>query len=319
MAHDVTEPEPDPIPNSQPPVWEQVIADMRERDATGRAKYGVPLQAFNGRKPLIDAYQEVLDLAVYLRQHVIEDREKDVELKRLRTELDMAERMEGQALEERDRAQDQLDNIMRQLGPSPIRVAAELLASEGVSQTQYDRAVDLRQQAEAMCAERTRERDAMERRALAAEARIASVLAGMKAELVGSLEEAGREHRLAERLIRLVRAAWPGHHVRMHQYESGVRPRWEVVCMPLDEKGQRYGASAWTLAEALVALLEEARAPSMDACAGPLLVAMNPDVPDEVSRRAWLELEALRPCIERAAMRPSIIDRPEVSDARGEP
>ena len=169
-----------------------------------------------------------------------------------------------------------------------------------------------------MCAERTRERDAMERRALAAEAELARVLAGMKADLVGSLEEASREHRLAERLVRLVRAAWPGHHVRMHQYESGGRARWEAVCIPLHADDTKVGASAWTLPEALVALLEEARAPTMDACAGPLLVAMNPDVPDEVSRRAWLELEALRPCIERAAMRPCIVNRPEVSHARGE-
>jgi len=49
-----------------------VIADMRERDATGRARYGTPLQPHNGREALKDAYQELLDAAVYLRQHLYE-------------------------------------------------------------------------------------------------------------------------------------------------------------------------------------------------------------------------------------------------------
>ena len=40
----------------------------------GTEKHGTPLQAFNGRDALIDAYQEVLDAAVYLRQ-AIEERE----------------------------------------------------------------------------------------------------------------------------------------------------------------------------------------------------------------------------------------------------
>ena len=66
-------PEPPPVPNAGRPVWELVIDDMRERDHAGRAKYGVPLQAHNGRDALIDAYQEALDLCVYLRQ-LIEER-----------------------------------------------------------------------------------------------------------------------------------------------------------------------------------------------------------------------------------------------------
>lgn len=38
----------------------------------GRRKYGTPLQAHNGRDPLVDAYQEALDLCVYLRQAIAE-------------------------------------------------------------------------------------------------------------------------------------------------------------------------------------------------------------------------------------------------------
>lgn len=70
---DVT-PQPDPKPNVSDAVWSAVIADMHARDAEGRRKYGTPLQPFNGRDPLVDAYQEALDLAVYLKQAIIERR-----------------------------------------------------------------------------------------------------------------------------------------------------------------------------------------------------------------------------------------------------
>ena len=66
--------QPPPRPNANKPVWEMVIADMRERDRVGRERYGTPLQTNNGRDALVDAYQEALDLVVYLRQE-IEERE----------------------------------------------------------------------------------------------------------------------------------------------------------------------------------------------------------------------------------------------------
>ncbi len=69
----LNQPEPTPQPNDQPAVWDLVIADMRERDATGLAKYGTRLQPHNGRNALRDAYQEVLDLAAYLRQKIYEE------------------------------------------------------------------------------------------------------------------------------------------------------------------------------------------------------------------------------------------------------
>lgn len=61
-----------PTPNGRPAVWPLVVADMQARDAEGRRKYGVPLQPFNGRDSLVDAYQEALDLVVYLRQAIVE-------------------------------------------------------------------------------------------------------------------------------------------------------------------------------------------------------------------------------------------------------
>jgi len=67
-------PQSPPVPNSGRPIWELVIEDMRGRDAMGEKKYGTRLQAFNGRDALVDAYQEALDLVVYLRQAIEERR-----------------------------------------------------------------------------------------------------------------------------------------------------------------------------------------------------------------------------------------------------
>ena len=91
---DHLQPQPPPVANDKPAVWDLVLADtvtwerhpravglssdvrvwglvredMRHRDAQGRERYGTPLQPHNGRDALADAYQEALDKAVYLRQ-----------------------------------------------------------------------------------------------------------------------------------------------------------------------------------------------------------------------------------------------------------
>lgn len=64
--------QPEPQPNGSVAIWDLVIADMRARDHIGRERYGTPLQAFNGRDALRDAYEEALDLAVYLRTAIEE-------------------------------------------------------------------------------------------------------------------------------------------------------------------------------------------------------------------------------------------------------
>lgn len=64
--------QPDPIPNDHPAMWQIVIEDMKARDKLGRERYKTPLQPFNGRDSLQDAYEEVLDLAVYLRTSIYE-------------------------------------------------------------------------------------------------------------------------------------------------------------------------------------------------------------------------------------------------------
>ena len=70
--------QPPPLANDRPAVWDLVIADMRERDHVGRRRYGTPLQPFNGRDMLVDAYQEALDLAVYLRGAIEERKPSNV-------------------------------------------------------------------------------------------------------------------------------------------------------------------------------------------------------------------------------------------------
>jgi hypothetical protein len=68
----LNEKQPPPVKNNLPAVWDLVIEDMKERDFIGEKKYGVRLQPFNGHKALEDAYGEVLDLAVYIRQLIYE-------------------------------------------------------------------------------------------------------------------------------------------------------------------------------------------------------------------------------------------------------
>ncbi|MBZ4371496.1 hypothetical protein [Corallococcus sp. AS-1-6] len=101
MADDLLKPQPPPVANDKPAVWDLVVqdldldearlppisadrpwaeqrvvalvrADAKARDAQGRERYGVPLQAGNGRDALVDAYQEQLDFVVYLRQAIEE-------------------------------------------------------------------------------------------------------------------------------------------------------------------------------------------------------------------------------------------------------
>lgn len=79
---DALRPQPPPAnPPRGPAVWPMVIEEaeeterdprliamMRARDKQGRAKYGVPLCANDGRNTAMDALQEALDLVVYLRK-----------------------------------------------------------------------------------------------------------------------------------------------------------------------------------------------------------------------------------------------------------
>ena len=64
---------PQPAPHSgKVTVIDYVLADMAERAAMGVQKYGTHLQTHNGRDALWDAYQEAMDLCMYLRQAILE-------------------------------------------------------------------------------------------------------------------------------------------------------------------------------------------------------------------------------------------------------
>lgn len=62
-----------PVVNDKLPfVWDLVKKDFDDRDEVGRIRYNTRLQPHNGRDALVDAYQEALDLVVYLRQALFE-------------------------------------------------------------------------------------------------------------------------------------------------------------------------------------------------------------------------------------------------------
>jgi hypothetical protein len=69
-----------------PIVW-LVTHDLERRAAEGRVKYGTLLRGFNGRDALTDAYQEALDLAMYLRQAIYEIEHLTAENARLKAEI----------------------------------------------------------------------------------------------------------------------------------------------------------------------------------------------------------------------------------------
>jgi hypothetical protein len=64
--------QPTPVPNNSEPIQDLVMRDIGERKRLGIERYGVALQAGNGRDMLRDAYEEALDLAIYLRGAIAE-------------------------------------------------------------------------------------------------------------------------------------------------------------------------------------------------------------------------------------------------------
>ena len=87
--------QPRPTPSEHPAVWPQVcddlwqyagamwwvdanptldalIADCENRAAFGLTLYDAPVKPNNGRDALLDAYEEVLDCLVYLKQRILE-------------------------------------------------------------------------------------------------------------------------------------------------------------------------------------------------------------------------------------------------------
>lgn len=69
-------PEPMPTEGKQV-VLNEVIKDLKKRSEFGEKKYGTKLMTFNGRKPLVDLYQELCDALVYLKQELMERETKE--------------------------------------------------------------------------------------------------------------------------------------------------------------------------------------------------------------------------------------------------
>jgi hypothetical protein len=63
-----------PVRSDQPTTYDLIRKDLDARQKHGTEKYGQAHQAHNGRNQLIDAYQENLDLSVYLRAEIEERR-----------------------------------------------------------------------------------------------------------------------------------------------------------------------------------------------------------------------------------------------------
>ena len=66
--------EPEPTPG-QEDVAPYVLRDIQARIEAGEERYGTRLQTFNGRDALWDAYQEAIDLVMYLRQRILEEQQ----------------------------------------------------------------------------------------------------------------------------------------------------------------------------------------------------------------------------------------------------
>lgn len=67
MTESMNREQPAPGEGTGHDCWLLTIEDMKERRLMGQAKYGRVLRPDNGHDHLLDAYQEALDLAVYLR------------------------------------------------------------------------------------------------------------------------------------------------------------------------------------------------------------------------------------------------------------
>lgn len=60
------------VREGEPSVQSRVITDIEDRIRLGISRYGTALQTFNGRDMLLDAYEEALDLAIYLKGALLE-------------------------------------------------------------------------------------------------------------------------------------------------------------------------------------------------------------------------------------------------------
>lgn len=80
-----------PVANTGPSAHDLVVSDLRQRKEFGFEKYGTELQPDNGRDSLQDAYEEVLDLAVYLRNAIEERTRRRARVAKIAERLSMGD------------------------------------------------------------------------------------------------------------------------------------------------------------------------------------------------------------------------------------
>lgn len=64
--------QPLPVKNNERDIQSRDISDIVARRKVGIERYGTALQPFNGRDALRDAYEEAMDLCMYLKQMLVE-------------------------------------------------------------------------------------------------------------------------------------------------------------------------------------------------------------------------------------------------------
>lgn len=93
---------------SNAPLAVRLCAEFARRKALGVERYGTPLQPRNGRKALLDAREELVDAAVYLRQ-AMEEAQLDAD-----DEVQDSEKYD-QHLERSQDIWEQYDNLLNML------------------------------------------------------------------------------------------------------------------------------------------------------------------------------------------------------------
>ena len=78
MKNDATVPQKMPVDRNGEIILDKVIQDLKGRSVKGEKKYGMKLRTGNGRNALLDAYQEALDLTMYLAQAIMEQDKGDL-------------------------------------------------------------------------------------------------------------------------------------------------------------------------------------------------------------------------------------------------
>jgi hypothetical protein len=69
--------QPPPKPNDSTAIADLVIEDIKQRKQLGIERYGVALQAHNGRDNLQDAYEEAQDLTLYIKAEMVQRQKQE--------------------------------------------------------------------------------------------------------------------------------------------------------------------------------------------------------------------------------------------------